>query len=56
MAKSAKDVFAETMSAEMIQASDQRAKELLEEYDTPQKPQTAESARPDARASLAEDE
>lgn len=33
MAKSAKDVFAETMTLEMIEASDLRAKELLEEYD-----------------------
>ncbi|MGZ2488152.1 transcriptional regulator with XRE-family HTH domain [Rhizobium pisi] len=37
MAKSAKDVFAETMTPEMIEASDLRAKELLEEYDTLQK-------------------
>ncbi|WP_180899559.1 XRE family transcriptional regulator [Martelella soudanensis] len=37
MAKSAEDVFAETMTPEMIAASDLRAKELLEEYDTLQK-------------------
>ncbi|WP_037217609.1 hypothetical protein, partial [Rhizobium sp. IBUN] len=35
MAKSAQDVFAETMTPEMIEASDLRAKELLEEYGTP---------------------
>lgn len=37
MAKAADDVFAETMSAEMIEASDRRARELLDEYDTLQK-------------------
>ncbi|AQZ50002.1 XRE family transcriptional regulator [Martelella mediterranea] len=37
MTKSAEDVFAETMTPEMIAASDLRAKELLEEYDTLQK-------------------
>jgi Helix-turn-helix domain len=37
MAKSATDVFAETMTPEMIAASDLRARELLEEYDTLQK-------------------
>jgi len=37
MAKSTKDVFAQTMSPEMIEASDLRAKELLDEYDTRQK-------------------
>jgi len=37
MAISADDVFAETMSSELIAASDLRAKELMEEYDTLQK-------------------
>lgn len=37
MAKSTKDVFAQTMSPEMIEAADLRAKELLDEYDTRQK-------------------
>jgi len=37
MARSAKEVFAETMTPDMIEASDLRAKELLEEYDTRQK-------------------
>lgn len=37
MAISANDVFAEAMTPEMIEASDLRAKELLEEYDTLQK-------------------
>lgn len=37
MAKSAKDVFAETMTSEMIETSDLRAQELREEYDTLQK-------------------
>ncbi|PYB76986.1 transcriptional regulator [Rhizobium wuzhouense] len=37
MARSATDVFAETMTPEMIAASDLRARELLDEYDTLQK-------------------
>lgn len=37
MGTSADDVFAETMTPEMIAASDTRAAELLEEYDTLQK-------------------
>jgi len=37
MAISADDVFAETMSPDMIEASDIRTKELLDEYDTLQK-------------------
>lgn len=37
MAVSANDVFAETMTPEMIDASHLRAKELIEEYDTLQK-------------------
>jgi uncharacterized protein (DUF433 family) len=41
VAKSARNVFAETMTLEMIEASDLRAKELLEEYDTLQKLQKA---------------
>lgn len=34
MARSADDVFAETMTPEMIAASERRAAELLDEYDT----------------------
>jgi predicted transcriptional regulator len=37
MTVSADDVFAETMSADLIEASDRRTKELLDEYDTLQK-------------------
>lgn len=34
MAKLAQDVFAQTMSPEMLEASDRRALELIEEFDT----------------------
>ncbi len=34
MAKLAEDVFAQTMSPEMLEASDRRAQELIEEFDT----------------------
>ncbi|WP_298820418.1 helix-turn-helix transcriptional regulator [uncultured Roseibium sp.] len=37
MAISADELFAETMTPEMIEASDRRAKELLDEFDTLQK-------------------
>jgi DNA-binding XRE family transcriptional regulator len=37
MGKPADDVFAQTMTPEMIEASDARAAELLEEFDTLQK-------------------
>lgn len=37
MARSATEVFSETMTPEMIVASDLRARELLDEYDTLQK-------------------
>lgn len=37
MARSATDVFTETMTPDMMAASDLRARELLEEYDTLQK-------------------
>lgn len=43
MAKAADDVFAETMSPDMIAASDRRVRELLEEYDTLQKLRKARS-------------
>ena len=43
MAVSADDVFAETMSPELIAASDRRTKELLEEYETLQQLRKARS-------------
>ncbi|RWK40892.1 helix-turn-helix transcriptional regulator [Mesorhizobium sp.] len=43
MAISADDVFAETMSPELIEASDRRTRELLEEYETLQQLRKARS-------------